>query len=157
MLSNILEDSEIWKLRVFFFFTFTWPCIVTTFFIIKPTRCTNFTLALNFACFGQCLCPSTGVYSLYTQQWCMSYRFIDSFRAGLGWPCSKAVYKPLWHIPLLRVQWIDSWWGTDALSETCRFSCQNTGKFFKSVHLVGFVIKKLRFMFQGLLYFVASA
>jgi len=29
---------------------------------------------------------------------------------------------------------------TDELSETCRVSCQN--KFVKSVHLVGFVIKK---------------
>jgi hypothetical protein len=26
-----------------FFFTFVWPCIVTDFFIIRPTRCTNFT------------------------------------------------------------------------------------------------------------------
>ena len=26
-----------------FFFTFVWPCIVTNFFIIKPTRYTNFT------------------------------------------------------------------------------------------------------------------
>jgi hypothetical protein len=24
----------------------------------------------------------------------MSYRFVDSFRAGPGWNCSKAVYKP---------------------------------------------------------------
>ena len=24
------------------FFAFVWPCIVTNFFIIKPTRCTNF-------------------------------------------------------------------------------------------------------------------
>ena len=28
--------------RVFSNFTFMWPCIVTNFFIIKPTRCTNF-------------------------------------------------------------------------------------------------------------------
>jgi len=27
----------------------------------------------------------TGVYSLYTQQWYMSYRFVDSFRAVSGW------------------------------------------------------------------------
>jgi hypothetical protein len=27
----------------YFFFTFMWPCIVTNFFVIKPTRCTNFT------------------------------------------------------------------------------------------------------------------
>ena len=25
-------------------FTFMWPCIVTDFFVIKPTRCSNFTL-----------------------------------------------------------------------------------------------------------------
>jgi hypothetical protein len=54
--------------------------------------------------------------------------------------CSKAVYKPVWHIPLLSVQWINSWGWTEELSETCRFSCQN--KFVKLVHLVGFIIKK---------------
>jgi hypothetical protein len=52
---------------------------------------------------------------------------------------SKAVYKPVWHIPLLSVQWINSWWWTEELSETCRVSCQN--KFVKLVHLVGFIIK----------------
>jgi hypothetical protein len=51
--------------------------------------------------------------------------------------CSKAVYKPVWHIPLLSVQWINSWWWTDELSETCRVSWQN--KFMKLVHLVGFI------------------
>ena len=25
-----------------------------------------------------------GSFSLYTQQWCMSYRFVDSLRAGSG-------------------------------------------------------------------------
>ena len=39
--------------------------------------------------------------------------------------CSKAVYKPVWHIPLLSVQWLNSWWWTDELFETCRVSCQN--------------------------------
>jgi hypothetical protein len=57
-----------------------------------------------------------------------------------SWSCSKAVYKPVWHIPLLSVQWINSWWWTDELSETCRVSCQN--KFVKLVHLFGFIIKK---------------
>jgi hypothetical protein len=47
----------------------------------------------------------------YTQQWYMSYRFADSFRAGSrwnagpSWSCSYAVSKPAWHIPLLCVQW----------------------------------------------------
>ena len=57
-----------------------------------------------------------------------------------SWSCSKAVYKPIWHVPLLSVQWINSWWWTDELSETCRVSCQN--KFVKLVHLVGFITKK---------------
>jgi thiosulfate reductase cytochrome b subunit len=64
----------------------------------------------------------------------MSYRFVDSM--GI-FSCSKAVYKPVWHIPLLSVQWINSWWWTDELSETCRVSCQN--KFVKLVHLIGFI------------------
>jgi hypothetical protein len=42
----------------------------------------EFILASNSVCFGQFLCPSSGVHSLYTQQWYMSYRFVDSFRAG---------------------------------------------------------------------------
>jgi hypothetical protein len=57
-----------------------------------------------------------------------------------SWSCSKAVYKPVWHIPLLSAQQLNSWWWTEELSETCRVSCQN--KFVKSVHLVGFIIKK---------------
>jgi hypothetical protein len=51
-----------------------------------------------------------------------------------------AVYKLVWHISLLSVQWINSWWWTEELSETCRISCQN--KFVKLVHLVGFITKK---------------
>jgi hypothetical protein len=87
-------------------------------------------LSWNSTCFGQFVCPSSGVYSLYTQQWYMSYRFVDSCRAG----------PPEWHILLLSVQWINSWWWTEELSETCTVSCQN--KFLKLVHLVGFIIKK---------------
>jgi len=40
----------------------------------------KFTPARNFTRFGQFLCPSSGVYSLYTRHWYMSYRFEDSFR-----------------------------------------------------------------------------
>ena len=45
----------------------------------------KFTPAWNSACFGKFLCPSSGVYSLYTRHWYMSY----SFRAGPGWNCSS--------------------------------------------------------------------
>ena len=51
----------------------------------------KFTPAWNSTCFGQFLCPSSGVYSLYTWQWYMSYRFEDSFRVGPGWNCPKHV------------------------------------------------------------------
>jgi hypothetical protein len=37
-------------------------------------------------------------------------------------------------------QWINCWWWTEELSETCRVSWQN--KFEKVVHLVGFITKK---------------
>jgi len=44
----------------------------------------KFTPAWYSTCFGQFLCPSPGVYSLYTWHCYMSYRFEDSFRAGPG-------------------------------------------------------------------------
>jgi hypothetical protein len=55
--------------------------------------------------------------------------------------------KLVWQIPLLSVQWINSWWWTEELCETCRVSCQN--KFVKLVHLFGFIIKKLVTMQHG--------
>jgi hypothetical protein len=86
-----------------------WPCIVINFFVIKPTRCTNFTY----------------------------------------WSCSKALYKPVWHIPLLSVQWINSWWWADEISEICRISWQNI--FVKLVLLVGFITKGQTKSFSHLL------
>ena len=58
----------------------------------------------------------------------------------LSWSCYKAVYKPVWRIPLLSVQWINSWWWTEELSETCRVWYPI--KFVKLVHLSRFIIKK---------------
>ena len=42
----------------------------------------KFTPAWNSKYFGQFLCPSSGVYSVYIQQWYKSHMFVDSFRAG---------------------------------------------------------------------------
>jgi len=50
-------------------------------------------------------------FSLYTQQWYMSYRFADSSRAG---SCSQAVS---YTIAVCTVK--NSWWWTEELSETC--------------------------------------
>jgi hypothetical protein len=88
-------------------------------------------------------------YSLDTQQWYMLYRFVDSFWGGSGWnrakpfpswSCSKAAYKPLWNIPLLSVQWITPDEGQRNCPKHVEFHLQN--KFEKSVHLVGFIIRK---------------
>jgi hypothetical protein len=65
----------------------------------------------NSTCFGQFLCPSSGVIHCSLSN---GICHTDSFRAAAGsgwnwvpaWSCSKAVYKPVWHIPLLSVQWI---------------------------------------------------
>jgi hypothetical protein len=65
----------------------------------------------------------------------------------LLWSCSNAVYKPVWHIPVPSVQWINSWRWADELSETCRVSWQN--KFVKLLHLVGFITKKFVTMQRG--------
>jgi hypothetical protein len=57
-----------------------------------------------------------------------------------SWSCSKAVYKPVWHIPLLCVQWITPDDGQRNCPKHVEFHFQN--KTEKSVHLVGFIIRK---------------
>jgi hypothetical protein len=130
-------------------FTFIWPCIKTNSFIIKSTSGTNFPNLLRHetpyvsgsssahhqefihCTLGTGICH-TGFWTAFEQ---------DQDGTGIpSWSCSKAVYKLVWHIPLLSVQWINCWWWTDELSETCRVSCRS--KFGKLVHLVGFIIKK---------------
>ena len=84
------------------------------------------------------------VFVIVTDERARTVKYIFNLRRLLflvpSRSCSKAVYKPVWHIPLLSVQWINSWWWTEELSETCRVSWQN--KFVKLVHLFGFITKK---------------
>jgi hypothetical protein len=105
---------------------------VWDFFIIKPNKCVNFPNLLRHETLRV-----SGSYSVPHKG------FIHctlSFRAGPSWPCSKAVFKPVWYIEVPSVQWINSWWWAEKLPETCRVSCRS--KFGKLVHLVGFIIKK---------------
>jgi len=112
-------------------FEVTYKVKSTIFFIIKPTRCTNFT---NLFC-HETLHVSEN-FSVHHQE------FIHCTLSNVpSWSCSKAVYKPVWHIPLLSVQWINSWRWTEELSKPCRVSCQN--KFVKFVHLFGFYYKEI--------------
>jgi hypothetical protein len=69
-------------------------------------------------------------YSLYTQQWYISYRFVDSFRvaAGSGWNCStililfESCLKTCMTYTIAVCTVNNSWWWTQELSETCRIS-----------------------------------
>jgi len=70
-----------------------------------------------------------GSFSLYAQQWYISYRFADSLRA---------VSKPVLHTPLLCVQWKTPDDGQRNCPKHVEFYSKN--KFEKLVRLVGFVI-----------------
>ena len=50
-------------------------------------------MSWNSTCFGQFVCPSSRVYLLYTQQRYMSYRFVDSFRAGACAPACRVSWQ----------------------------------------------------------------
>jgi len=57
-------------------------------------------------------------FSLYTQQWYMSYRFAD--RVELSASCQQTCMA--YTIAVCTV--LDSWWWTEKLSGTCRVSFQ---------------------------------
>jgi hypothetical protein len=126
-----------------------WPCIVTNFFIIKPTRCTNFpnllrretlhVLGYSSVHHQECIhCTisngicHTGLKTAFEQD--------KDGTAVSSWSCLKVLFIPVWHISVTSVQWINSWWWAEELPETYRVSYRS--KFGKLVHLVGFVIKK---------------
>ena len=104
----------------------------------------KFTPAWNSTCFGQFLCLI--IRSLFIVHSTMLYvtPVCRQLSSRSIWSYSKAVYKPVWHIPLLSVQWINSWWWTEELSETCRVSCRS--KFGKLMQLVSFIIRAKKFV-----------
>jgi hypothetical protein len=116
-----------------------WPCIVTNFFVIKPTNAliSQIYFVMKLYVFQTVLLSI--IRSLFAVHSAMVY-VIQFCRQLSSRSCSKAVYKYVWHTPLLSVQRINSWWWTEELSETRRVSWQN--KFVKLVHLVGFISKK---------------
>jgi hypothetical protein len=67
-------------------------------------------------------------FSLCTQQWYMSYRL-------------RVVSKPVWHIPLLCVQWKTP----DDRKRNCpkHVEFHSKNKLEKLVHLVGFIIRNI--------------
>ena len=84
-------------------------------------------------------------FSLYTQQWFMSYRFADSLQTESGrnsaasWSCSQALSKPVWRIPLLCVQWKTPDDGQRNCPKHVEFYSKN--KFEILMHLVCSIIR----------------
>jgi hypothetical protein len=96
------------------------------FLVIKATICTNFSKVFifewNSTCFGQFLCPSSGVFH------CTHRNGIC--HTGLLTSCSILILLAscqqtcmTYTIPVCTVE--NSWWWTEKLSETCRFSLKN--------------------------------
>jgi len=123
---------------------------------IKPTRYTNFSnlfLEWNSTCFGQFLCPSSGVFHCKHSNG-TSNRFADSWWAGSGhsssaswsWSCSQAVSRPVQHIPLLYVQWKTPDDGQRNCPKHVEFHSKN--KFEKFVHLLGFIIRNWKQLYE---------
>jgi len=94
------------------------------FLIIEPTRCTNlpkFYFGTKLYVFRIVPLSIIRSFSLYTQQWNMSYRFADSLRTGsersvpiLLASCQQTCMT--YTIAVCTVK--NSWWCTEELSET---------------------------------------
>jgi len=120
---------------------------IFAFLIMKPTRCTNFSnlfLEWNCTCFGQFLCPSAGVYHCTHSNGICHTGLLTTCEQDQNVPsrsCSQAVSKPVWHTPLLCVQWKTPADGQRNCPKHVEFHSKN--KFEKLVHLVGFIIRNL--------------
>jgi len=133
----------VWKAKTYFFFL-----------IIKPTRCTNFSnlfLKWNSTCFGQFLCPSSGVFHhAHINGICHTglltaceqdqdgtalhpdpARKLEFFTAHTA---MVYVIQVCWQLASCRQTCMtytiavcavrNSWWWTEELSDTCRVSFQ---------------------------------
>ena len=114
------------------------PKYVGEFLIIKPTRCTNLLnlfLEWNSTCFGQFLCPSSGVF-YYTHSNVLYHKILLT-----------AVSKILWQITFPCVQWKIPDDGQRNCPKHVEFHFKT--KFDKLVHLVGFIIRKVKLGIWG--------
>ena len=93
--------------------TFTWPCIVLNSYnkTIQMHQFLKFVFGMKLYMFRTVPLPIISRFSLYTQQWYMSYRLQ-----------LQRVRRIRTDITLCTVK--ISWWWTQELSETCRVSFQ---------------------------------
>jgi len=103
--------------------------LFSVFLTIKPTRCTNFSnlfLEWKSTCFGQFLCPSSGVFHCTHNNGICCTGLLTACEEDQGDPalllasCQQNCMT--YTIVVCTVK--NSWWWTKELSETCRVSFQ---------------------------------
>ena len=118
-----------------------WTHNCTLIFVtIKPTRCTNFSnlfLEWKSTCFGQFLCPSSGIL-LCTHSNGICHTDCEQDQDSILIPF-QAVCKTVRHIPFLCVPWKTPDDGQRNCPKHVEFHSKN--KLEKLVHLVGFIIQ----------------
>ena len=97
----------------------------------------------NSTSFGPFLCPLSGVFHCTHSSGICRTGFlqtaVEQDQDGTSWYCSTAVCKPVWHIPLLCVQWKTP--NDEQRNCPKHVELQSKKKFEKLVHLVGFIKK----------------
>jgi len=91
---------------------------------ISASRCTNFSnlfLESKLYMFPTVPLPIIRSFSLYTQQWYMTYRFADSLWARSGRNSVLIVLASCMPYTIAVCTVKNSWWWAEELSETCRF------------------------------------
>ena len=107
LLSEHFPQHSVLKRPKTIFFTFMWPCIVTNFCLIKPTDALifpNLFLSRKSTCFGQFLCPSSGVLHC-------------TFGTGVCHAVLMTYTNAEFTVE-------NSWWWAEELPETCRVCWQ---------------------------------
>jgi len=102
-------------------------------------------LEWNSTCFGQFLCPSSGVFHCTHGNGICHTGLLTACEQDQdgttvpSWFCSQAVSKTVWHIPLPCVQWEAPDDGQRNCPKHVEFHSKN--KLEKLVHMVGFIIR----------------
>jgi len=116
----------LWSKMLYSFLRFMWPCIVTNLFMTKQLNALISKIYFGRKVYIFRTVPVSIIrsFSLYTQQWYMSYSFADSLQAGSGCSilillasCQQTCMK--YTIAVFTVKKSLIW--TEELSEKCSF------------------------------------
>ena len=128
------------------YFTFMSPCIVTNFFTIKPTRRTN----LPNLFWHETLHVSGSFFAHHQEFFTLHLALVyvthvcKQLSSRTRMELLDSCLQTCTTITNVECTVKNSWWWAEELPEICRVPCQN--KFGKLVRLVGFIVKKCRWI-----------